>query len=119
MEAASKNTNIRFYICNGQNTSKKKALEQAAAQNGKEILTAIQMDMYAISKEGKVDKINRTSAKIHIVIGLHEQYRNHENTYVIGILGEDGQLHLLEDLDMDPSTVTIETDQFGTMALIK
>lgn len=119
IDNAGENTNIRFYVCNGQNTDAKKALEETAAQSGKKVHTVIQMDMYAINKEGKVDKINRTLTPIRIIIGLPEQYRNPGKTYTIGMLGEDGTLHLLQDLDNDPTTVTIETDRFGIMALME
>lgn len=111
--------NIRFYICDAQNTGVKKVLEQAAVQNGKNVRTAIHVDMYAISQEGKVEKLSHTSAKIRIVIGLPSQYRIKGKVYTIGMMGENGELQLLEDLDSDPTTVTIETDKFGVMALME
>lgn len=119
IENAGGNVNIRFYICNSPNTDEKKALEQAVAQNGKKFHTAIQMDMYAINKEGKIDKINRVSSKIRIVIGLPGQCRNNKSVYMMGILGENGELCLLEDLDNDPTTITIETERLGMMALME
>ncbi len=111
--------NIRFYICDAQNTGVKKVLEQAAVQNGKNVRTAIHVDMYAISQKGEVEKLSHTSAKIRIVIGLPSQYRIKGKVYTIGMMGENGELQLLEDLDSDPTTVTIETDKFGVMALME
>lgn len=114
-----KNANVRFYIYNGQHTDVKKALEQIAAQGGKKVDTTFNVDMYVISKEGKVDKVANTADKIRVVIGLPSQYRNTNKTYAIGMTGEDGKLQLCEDLDSDPATITIETNRFGAMALIE
>ncbi len=119
INTAEKNANVRFYIYNGPHTDAKKALEQAAVQGGKKVNTIISVDMYVISKEGKVDKVANTADKIRIVIGLPSQYRNTNKTYAIGMAGEDGKLQLFEDLDSDPATITIETNRFGVMALIE
>ena len=79
--------NIRFYICDAQNTGVKKVLEQAAVQNGKNVRTAIHVNMYAISQKGEVEKLSHTSAKIRIVIGLPSQYRIKGKVYTIGMMG--------------------------------
>ena len=110
--------NVRFYVCNSVNGTAKTILEQAAVQAGRNVITTLNMDMYVISAEGKVNKVGTASSKIRIVIGLPERCRNTEQEYRIGIMGEDGKFYQLEDLDNDKGTITIETDKFGIMALM-
>ncbi len=114
-----KRANVRFYICNGLNTPAKAALEQAVMQAGKKTVTAINVDMYVISQDGKVTKTGTSVFEIRLVIGLPERCRNTGGEYAVGVMGEDGRFRQLEDLDSDPGTVTVETDQFGVMALME
>lgn len=109
---------VRLYVCNNQDKSIRAALEEAARSNGKKAFTTFHIDMYVISKAGQVDKVHNTMSKVRVVIGISDEYKKAEQPYTIGIIGADGTFHILEDLDNDPDTITIETDQFGVMALM-
>ncbi len=119
IQASESGQNVRFYICNSINSTAKSALEQAVSQAGRNVVTTLNVDMYVISREGKVSKAGTASSKIRIVIGLPERCRNTGREYRIGMMGEDGIFYQLEDLDNDRGTITIETDKFGVMALME
>lgn len=110
---------VKFYVCNNRNQAVRTALEEAAASNGKQALTTFNLDLYAISMAGQVNKIYNTASKVKVVIGIPDKYKKSDGSYAVGIIGRDGTFHILEDLDNDPNTITIETDQFGIMALMK
>ncbi len=110
---------VKFYVCNNRNQAARTALEEAAASNGKQALTTFNLDLYAISMAGQVNKIYNTASKVKVVIGIPDKYKKSDGSYAVGIIGRDGTFHILEDLDNDPNTITIETDQFGIMALMK
>lgn len=117
--AESGESKVRFYVCNNRDKGVRSALEEAAGLRGKQMLTTFNMDLYVISKSGKVDKIYDTTSKIRVVIGIPEKYRNTDRPYTIGTIGTDGIFYIIEDLDDDPNTITIETDKFGIMTLMK
>lgn len=65
-----------------------------------------------------MNRIYNTFSKVRVVIGVSDKYKNVNRPYEVGIIGRDGTFHVLDDLDNDPNTITIETDQFGIMALM-
>lgn len=109
---------IKLYVCNNRDQASRAALEEAAASNGKQALTTFNLDLYAISMAGQVNKIYNTVSKVRVVIGIPDKYKNVNRPYTVGIIGRDGTFYVLDDLDDDPNTITIESDQFGIMALM-
>lgn len=109
---------VKFYVCNNRNQAVRAALEEAAASNGKQTLTTFNLDLYTISMAGQVNKVYNTASKVRVLIGIPDNYKNMDRPYAVGIIGRDGTFHVFEDMDNDPNTITIETDQFGIMALM-
>lgn len=109
---------VKFYVCNNRDQAARAALEETAALNGKQALTTFNLDLYAISMAGQVNKIYNTNSKVRVIIGIPNKYKNVNGPYAVGIIGRDGTFHVFEDLDNDSNTITIETNQFGIMALM-
>lgn len=60
--------------------------------------------------------ITETKKPIRLTISIPEELRKDGRTFVI-YREHNGVVELLKDLDNDPATVTIESDQFSVFAL--
>lgn len=109
--------NVRFYVCEGYDAGAKNELKSAAEKSGKKIMSIINMDLYRINKQGKVAYIRNTTAPVSMVIGVPASMQNAGHTFSV-ICMVNGQPVVMEDMDSDPMTITINTNTFGSYAIV-
>lgn len=111
-------TNASIFMGNLYDKAVKEALTNAAAANGKNVLSMFISDMYTITKNGQMTKINNASQPVTMVFGLPKHAVNENAAYSIICLTPDGTIVEMKDTDIDASTITIEATVFGKYAIV-
>ena len=111
-------TNVRFYVCNSSNKEAKAALTSAAAATGKSVAAYVNFDLYTISKKGVVTAVKNASTPIELTIGLPKNVANTGKNVSIICIDKDGKAVVMDDIDTDPNTITINASVFGVYAIV-
>lgn len=111
-------TNVRFYVCNSSNKEAKAALTSAAAATGKSVAAYVNFDLYTISKKGVVTAVKNASTPIELTIGLPKNVANAGKNVSIICIDKDGKAVVMDDIDTDPNTITINASVFGVYAIV-
>lgn len=117
-EEISKGTNASIYMTDYLSKEDKVVLTEAADKSGKTVLTMVVSDMYTITKDGKIDKVKNTTEPIFLVFGVPQREVNANRTYSVLCVQPDGSYVEMEDMDDDPSTITIDTTVFGKYVIV-
>ena len=111
-------TNASIFMGNLYDKAVKEALTNAAAANGKSVLSMFISDMYTITKDGQMTKINSASQPVNMVFGLPKHAVNENVAYSIICITPDGTVVEMKDTDTDASTITIGATVFGKYAIV-
>ncbi len=76
----------------------------------------VDISMFIRIGEGGWNAITATKEPIEIIVGIPEKLQEKGRSYVI-IRAHDGVHTLMDDLDDDPSTITVNTDLFSSYAI--
>ncbi|MFI3327044.1 MAG: GLUG motif-containing protein [Clostridia bacterium] len=68
------------------------------------------------SLAGVEENITELKTPIRIIIDIPQEYQDEDREFFI-LRNHDGEITILEDLDVDPTTITIETDRFSNYTL--
>lgn len=111
-------TNVRSYVCDNRNKASKAALQSAAETAGKTVAGYVNMDLYTITKKGVVTKITTASEPVSITFALPARLVKTNNSFSILAFDKDGKAVIMNDVDTDARTITIETKVFGAYSIV-
>ena len=114
-------TDIRIILTVDDATNSVPAQDKAAVENRIGNMTDYKLGQYLDIKllkiiEDRREKITETNAPITVMFTIPEALRAESRVYSV-IRVHNGKTDVLNDLDSDINTVTIETDKFSTYAL--
>lgn len=107
---------IKYYICNSLNKTMNEKLSAAVTEQGYKVLGVMNCDLYKIYK-GEITKIKTTGEALTVTIGVPENFRNDKYEFVVMCYDESGNLVIMQDLDTDKNTITVQADSFGCWAI--
>ncbi len=96
------------------------ALQEADAVKGYKVGQYLDISLFKIVGESR-SAISRTNSKITVTIAIPDSLKNaggEAATAFAVIRVHDGVAEILNDLDNDPETITIETDRFSTYVIV-
>ena len=111
-------TNASIYMSDYVVKEDREALNNAAASNGKNVLSMMISDMYSITKDGKITKLNSSKEPVSLMFGLPKHAIDANRTYSMLCVTADGRVVELKDRDNDPSTITVNTTVFGKYVIV-
>lgn len=111
-------TNVRSYICNNNNAASKAALSTAAAEAGKTVAGYVNMDIYSITKKGVVTKITTASEPVAVTFGLPARLTKGNHSFSVIAIDKDGKVVVMDDVDTNAKTITINTKVFGAYSIV-
>ena len=115
-------TDIRIILTVDDATNSVPAQDKAAVENRIGNMTDYKLGQYLDIKllkiiEDRREKITETNAPITVMFTIPEALRAESRVYSV-IRVHNGKTDVLNDLDSDINTVTIETDRFSTYTLV-
>ena len=117
-EEISNGTNASIYMSGYLSKADREVLEAVAQNSGKTALTMLVSDMYTITKEGKITKLNNIPNPVSLLFGIPEYAIDANRTYSVLCVQPDGSFVELKDTDHDPGTITIDTTVFGKYVIV-
>lgn len=111
-------TNTSIFMSDGLAKEAKDSLKNAAAANGKTVLSMFMADMYKISKAGEIVKTNTLKENIEMVFGIPGYAVDANRTYSVLCVTPDGKTVEFKDMDNDPATITLSANIFGNYAVV-
>ena len=111
-------TNVRSYICDNHDKASKAALQSAAEAAGKTVAGYINIDLYTITKKGVVTKVTSSTEPVTITLALPGRLAKTNNNFSIIAIDQDGKTVVMDDVDTDPKTITINTKVFGAYSIV-
>ena len=108
--------NVRFYVCEGYDAGAKNELKSATEKSGKKIMSIINMDLYRINKQGQVIYVRNTTAPVSMVIEVPASMQN--RTYIFRHLYGKWSAGGNGGYGLNPMTITINTNNFGSYAIV-
>lgn len=109
-------TFLRYYICNSSNKAINKILSQAVSVQGYRLLGIMNNDLYKLNKSG-IHLIKTTSEPLTVMIGVPSYLRNGQYDFSIFCYDEYGNLIVMDDIDTDKATITVQAKSFGYWAV--
>lgn len=91
----------------------KSALQYAAAMAGAKRVSYYEAEL----RNGRGERVTQTSQKLRITLTAPFDYPAYAD-YAVAVLNADGSVSILKDIDANDSTITIDTNQFRTYAVI-
>lgn len=112
--------NAKLYIGNTYKKSEKTTLSDAVSQTGAKMLTLLNIDLYTIQKNGKVEYIQRPDGEetVRMVIGLPENAAKEGRSFSLVYMDENGKAAEIADVDNDLRTMTVDLPRFGAFAVV-
>ncbi|MDD6491904.1 MAG: hypothetical protein PUG54_06750 [Firmicutes bacterium] len=107
---------VKYYICNSSNKTVNEQLSESLTEQGYKVLGVINNDLYKLNK-GKISKIKTTEGALTLTIGVPENFRSEKFEFIIMCYDEKGNLVIMQDLDADKSTITVQGNSFGYWAI--
>lgn len=104
----------KFYIGDVYKSEEKTALRDAAATLNANVESMLNIDLYALSKEG-IRGANALTEEIQIEITLPGRL-NGQIVTLVTIIG--GEVCELEDMDENPATFTLSAKNLGSFAIV-
>lgn len=117
-EEISNGTNASIYMSGYLSKADREVLEAATQNSGKTALTMLISDMYTITKEGTITKLNNTPNPVSLLFGVPKYAIDANRTYSVLCVQPDGKFVELKDTDSDPGTITIDTTVFGRYVIV-
>lgn len=110
----------KLYIGNTYKESEKTQLNVAVSQMGMTSVNMINIDLYSITKSGKVANIKEVVGQDHIrlIIELPTNLIKEGRSFSLVYMGADGNAVEIQDLDNDPRTLTVDLTRFGSFAIV-
>lgn len=93
------------------NASNKKLPESEKMTEDEKIKEASKYSYYEIGLDAGVERVTNTNGKLRLTITIPQDYPIYAD-YAVAVLNMDGTVSILKDIDANPSTVTVDTDQF-------
>lgn len=91
----------------------KSVLQYAIRQTAARRVSYYEMEL----RNGRRERITQTNQKLRITMTVPYDFPAYAD-YAVAVLNMDGSVSILKDIDANDSTVTIDTDQFRTYAII-
>lgn len=104
----------KFYIGDVYKSDVRASLKDAAASVNGTVISMLDIDLYALSKEG-IRGADTLTAPINIEVVLPRRLKDQTVTM---ILVKDGVVCEFEDVDANPDTFTLSTQNLGAFAII-
>ena len=76
------------------------------------------MDLYTITKKGVVTKVTSSTEPVSITFALPARLAKTNNSFSIIAIDQDGKAVVMDDVDTDPKTITINTKVFGAYSIV-
>ena len=111
-------TNASIYMSGYLSKADKEVVTTAVQNSGKTALTMLVSDMYTITKDGKITKLNNTLNPVSLLFGIPKYAIDANRTYSVLCVQPDGSYIELKDMDNDPGTITIDTTVFGKYVIV-
>lgn len=111
-------TNASIYMSGYLSKADKEVVTTAVQNSGKTALTMLISDMYTITKEGKITKLNNIPNPVSLLFGIPKYVIDADRTYSVLCVQPDGSYIELKDMDNDPGTITIDTTVFGKYVIV-
>lgn len=111
-------TKVKAYVCDSRDKEAKKALAAYAAENGKTVVATINVDLYSITKKGVVTAVKTTAKPVSLTIGLPGRVAKEGNSFSIIAIDENGKVVVMNDVDADAATLTVNASSFGVYAIV-
>ena len=91
----------------------KSALQYAATMAGAKRVSYYEAEL----RNGRGERVTQTNQKLRITMTAPFDYPAYAD-YAVAVLNADGSVSILKDIDTNDSTITIDTNQFRTYAVI-
>ncbi len=114
----SNGANASIYMSGWLSGEDKAVLNDAVNKSGKTALTMLVSDMYMVTKEGEITKLNNIPNPISLMLGLPKYAADAQRNYSVLCVQPDGSYVECKDMDDDPSTITINTNVFGKYVIV-
>lgn len=111
-------TNVRSYICDNRDQASRASLQNAAAAAGKTVAGFVNMDLYTITKRGVVTKVTTASEPVTVAFGIPGRFVNANRNFSILVIDPTGKTVVMDDIDTDPRSITINTKVFGAFSIV-
>lgn len=112
--------NARLYMGNTYKKAEKTMLTDAVSQTGAKVIAFINIDLYTIAKNGKVESISKPNGEeaIRVVIGLPAGVAKEGRSFSLVYMDENGKAVEIPDMDSDLRTLTVDLTRFGAFAIV-
>jgi len=117
-EEISAGTNASIYMSGYLSKTDREVITAAIHNSGKTALIMLVSDMYTITKDGKITKLNSTPNPISLLFGLPKYAIDADKVYSVLCVQSDGSYVELKDIDDNPDTITIDTTVFGKYVIV-
>lgn len=107
---------VKYYICESLNKDINQMLAKTLTDNGYQLVCIMNNDLYKLNK-GVITKIKTTGETLTVLIGVPENLRNDKYEFVVMCYDESGSPVILQDLDTDKATITVQANNFGYWAV--
>ncbi len=111
-------TTVRSYICDNRDQASRASLQSAATAAGKTVAGFVNMDLYTITKRGVVSKITTSAEPVTIAFGIPGRFVNANRNFSILAIDPTGKAVIMDDVDTDPRSITINTKVFGAFSIV-
>lgn len=91
-------------------------MSQAVSVQGYRLLGIMNNDLYKLNKSG-IHLIKTTSEPLTVMIGVPSYLRNGQYDFSIFCYDEYGNLIVMDDIDTDKATITVQAKSFGYWAV--
>ncbi|MBP3604376.1 MAG: hypothetical protein J6J79_09560 [Lachnospiraceae bacterium] len=110
-------TKASFYICDNRSKIMKEHMVAKATENNVVVSKIFNSDMYSITQKGVIEKIHSSEKPVSLIYGLPAELKG-KKVSILAFNNMTGEVKLFEDVDDDPTTITIEATIFGVYALV-
>ncbi len=114
----SNGTNLSLQVEDCRVIKKQEALKSIADGMGKKVMAYIDVDLYSINRQGKVNTIRTASQPVTMMFGVPETYVSPAHSYSVICVDENGNTVVFQDTDTDDRTITIDANVFGTYIIV-
>lgn len=116
-EEIGKGVLVKSYVCESRNKEMNKLLGQEASAGGWQLLGVINNDLYKMNK-GTISKIKKTGEALTVTLGIPEKLRKDQYEFAVICLDENGKAVIMQDIDADKATITVQAVDFGYWAIV-
>ncbi len=107
---------LKYFVCDSRPSKTKTLLVETAAQDGYKLAAVINADLYLLNN-GTVTPIREVSQKTRMEIGIPANLQKEGRTFFVICFDSKGNKIVMNDLDNDNKSITIDTNVFSLFAI--